>query len=157
MSLIHLTTFIAAPATIVFDLSRSIDLHKISIAASKEEAIAGTTSGLINKDETVTWRAKHLFKVRKFTSKIVEMEPPFQFTDEMIQGDFKSYKHQHVLKPAENGTILIDKISFESPFGIIGKLFNRLYLASYLTKLLANRNKVIKEYAETGKWKTILN
>ena len=32
MPLIHLTTFIAAPAERVFDLSRSIDVHKKSLA-----------------------------------------------------------------------------------------------------------------------------
>ena len=50
----------------VFDLSRSISLHKISSAHTNKEAIGGITSGLINKNETVTWRAKHLFKIRYF-------------------------------------------------------------------------------------------
>jgi hypothetical protein len=73
MSTIHLTTFIAAPIERVFDLSRSINLHKISTAHTNEEAIGGITSGLINKNETVTWRAKHLFKTRLYTSIISEM------------------------------------------------------------------------------------
>ena len=30
----------------------------------KEEAVAGTRFGLIEKDETVTWKAKHFFKNR---------------------------------------------------------------------------------------------
>ena len=47
MPLIHLTTFIAAPIERVFDLSRSIDLHKKSMAHTNEQAVAGTTTGLI--------------------------------------------------------------------------------------------------------------
>ena len=39
MPVIHLTTFIAAPVQRVFDLSRSIDLHKHSMAKHKEEPI----------------------------------------------------------------------------------------------------------------------
>src|ERR1700754_4944066 len=105
MESIHLTTFIAAPADRIFDLSRSITLHKISTASTGEEAIAGVTSGLINKDETVTWQAKHLLKKRIFTSKIVAMEPKSFFCDEMIKGDFKSFRHEHHFKPVENGTI----------------------------------------------------
>ena len=68
MAHIHLTTFIKAPAKRVFDLSGSISLHTISTVATKEKAIGGITSGLISKAKTVTWQAKHLFKIRQFTS-----------------------------------------------------------------------------------------
>ena len=157
MPKIHITFFIAAPIERVFDLSRSINLHQISTASTNEKAIDGVMTGLINKDETVTWQAKHLFKLRQFTSKITEMKSPDFFVDEMIKGDFTSFHHEHHFKTAENGTIVIDIIHFETPYGIIGKLANGLFLTSYLERLLAKRNEVIKEYAETQKWKTILS
>jgi ligand-binding SRPBCC domain-containing protein len=156
MAKIHLTTFIDAPIERVFNLSCSIDLHKISTAHTNEVAIGEKTTGLINFNETVTWQAKHLFKKRKFTSKIIEMENPVSFVDEMIQGDFKSFKHIHHFKAINNGTIMIDIVFFESPYGIIGKLFNQIYLQSYLSKLLVKRNESIKHFAETEKWKTVL-
>jgi len=81
---------------------------------------------------------------------------PVVFIDEMIKGDFKSYSHEHHFKAAENGTIMIDMINFETPYGLIGKLGSRFYLRSYIEKLLVKRNRVIKEYAETQKWKAIL-
>lgn len=62
MPLIYLETFIKAPQQIVFDLSRSVDLHKSSMLKHKEEIIDGVSSGLVNKGDTVTWQAKHLFK-----------------------------------------------------------------------------------------------
>jgi ligand-binding SRPBCC domain-containing protein len=154
---IHLTTLINAPVDRVFDLSRSINLHKISTAQTKEAAIAGVLTGLINENETVTWQAKHLFKLRRFTAKITQMEKPVHFTDEMIQGDFKSFRHAHHFKIIDNGTLMIDLVEFESPYGVIGNLFNKLYLKTYLQELLLIRNKVIKEYAETQKWRAILS
>ncbi len=156
MSKIHLTTFIAAPIERVFNLSRSITLHKISTAHTNEKAIAGVTSGLINKDETVTWKAKHLFKTRQHTSKITDMQSPDSFTDEMINGDFKNFKHQHHFKQIDNGTIMIDIVDFESPYGSLGKFFNAVYLKKYIEKFLIKRNDIIKHYAETEKWKVIL-
>jgi ligand-binding SRPBCC domain-containing protein len=156
MSKIHLTTFIAAPIERVFNLSRSITLHKISTAHTNEKAIAGVTSGLINKDETVTWQAKHLFKTRQHTSKITDMQSPDSFTDEMIKGDFKNFKHQHHFKQIENGTIMIDIVDFESPYGSLGKFFNAVYLKKYVENFLIKRNDIIKHYAETEKWKVIL-
>lgn len=157
MPKIHLTTFIAAPIERVFNLSRSINLHTISTAHTNERAIAGVTTGLINLNETVTWQARHLFKTRQHSSKISAMENPVFFTDEMIQGDFKNFKHDHHFKSIENGTIMIDIIEYEIPYGILGKFFNFIFLKKYLEKFLIKRNNTIKEYAETQKWKAILN
>jgi len=156
MPKIHLTTFIAAPIERVFDLSRSINLHSISTAQTNERAIAGVITGLINLNETVTWQARHLFKTRQHTTKITAMESPVYFVDEMTKGDFKSFRHEHHFKQAANGTISIDVLEFESPYGAAGKIFNTIYLKRYLEKFLAKRNATIKEYAETQKWKAIL-
>lgn len=156
MPKIHLTTFIAAPIERIFDLSRSINLHKISTATTNEQAIDGVMNGLIKLGETVTWQANHLFKKRRFTAKITAMKLPESFVDEMIQGDFKHFRHEHHFKQITNGTIMVDVLEFESPFGLVGRLFNNIYLTKYIRKLLLVRNEVIKEYAETMKWKTIL-
>jgi ligand-binding SRPBCC domain-containing protein len=157
MPTIHLTTFVAAPADRVFDLARSIDLHRKSMAHTAEEALAGTTSGLIGPDETVTWKAKHLFKTRILKSKVTAMSRPTSFTDEMVVGDFKSLRHEHHFKHIGNGTLLIDLFHFETPYGGLGKLINQVYLTHYMKKLLETRNQLIKEYAESEKWKFILN
>ncbi len=156
MPTIHLTTFIAAPSNVVFDLSRHIGLHKQSMSAYKEEAVAGTRFGLIEKDDTVTWQAKHLFKNRLLRVKVSEMRKSVMFMDEQLQGDFKMMKHEHYFKPCDNGTILIDLFHFESPYGLFGRWFNNLYLTKYLRRLLEQRNSTIKEYAETGKWRNLL-
>ena len=156
MPLIHLTTFIAAPIERVFDLSRSIDLHKKSMAHTNEQAVAGTTAGLIELQETVTWKAKHLFKTRVMRVRITEMSKPFSFTDEMVEGDFKSMKHEHHFKKIENGTLLIDLFNYSIPYESLGTIAERLFLTNYLKKLLEQRNKAIKEYAESEKWKFVL-
>jgi ligand-binding SRPBCC domain-containing protein len=157
MPTIHLTTFDAAPAQRVFDLASSIDLHRKSMAHTDEEAIAGTTSGLIGLNETVTWKAKHLRRVRILKSKIIAMDPPLSFTDEMVDGDFKSLRHEHHFKRIDNGTLLIDIFTYESPYGSLGRLADRLFLTRYMKTLLETRNKTIKEYAESEKWKFILD
>ncbi len=56
MAIINLNTRINAPKQIVFDLARNIDVHQNSASKTNEKAIAGTTSGLINLNEFVTWK-----------------------------------------------------------------------------------------------------
>jgi len=157
MPTIHLTTFVAAPIERVFDLSRSIDLHKKSMTHKQEYPVAGTTTGLIDLHESVTWKAKHLMKTRVLQVEVTAMARPFSFTDEMKKGDFKSMKHEHHFKSIENGTLMIDIFSFESPYGGLGKLVNTVYLTRYMQSLLEQRNNMIKDYAESSKWQNLLN
>lgn len=42
---------------LVFDLSLDIDVHRVSMSATNERAIAGVTSGMVHLGETVAWRA----------------------------------------------------------------------------------------------------
>lgn len=128
MPIIKLTTFIQSSQEIVFDLSRSIDLHKISTQKTDEEAIAGVTTGLIGLDESVTWRAKHFGVYQKLTSKITTFDKPHSFTDEMVKGAFKSFKHQHIFKKTESEVEMTDIFEYKSPFGIFGKLADTIFL-----------------------------
>lgn len=156
MPTIHLTTFISSPAERVFDLSRSIHVHLRSLDRYKETAIAGTTSGLIRLNETVTWKGKHLGRQRAMKVKITQMDPPLSFTSEMLQGELKQMKHEHYFKQVENGTLMIDVFFFEPLYGWLGALASRLFLTRYFRTLLELRNRTIKDYAESGKWQHVL-
>jgi len=157
MPTIHLTTFIAAPVQVVFDLSRHIGLHKESMSAYHEEAVAGTRFGLVEKEDTVTWQARHLLKKRLLRVRVTEMKKHEMFIDEQAEGDFKMMKHEHYFKPCDNGTILIDLLHFESPYGMAGRWFNSLYLTKYMRRLIEKRNQTIREYAESEKWRMLLS
>ena len=148
MSKIELSIQINAPVERCFDLSRSIDLHMESTKQTGERAISGKTSGLFELGETVTWRAKHFGIWQNLTSKITEYKYPDYFVDEMVSGAFKSFRHEHHFSNDNGQTLMKDVFVFESPFGIFGKLFNWLVLKKYMTNLLVERNRVIKEAAE---------
>jgi ligand-binding SRPBCC domain-containing protein len=148
MVTIYLETIIKADIYKVFDLARDIDLHQKSTPKTNETAIAGRISGLIEEGESVTWKAKHLGVYQTLTIKIVSMEKPYQFTDVMQKGAFKSMKHQHIFKHKDKNILMIDIFEFESPLGIIGRIFNRLFLKNYMRNFLLDRNKLIKETAE---------
>jgi ligand-binding SRPBCC domain-containing protein len=155
MPRIELQTQIKSKLEIVFDLSRSIDLHKISTDHTNETAIAGRTSGLIELNESVTWRAKHFGIYQKLTSKITACNRPDYFVDEMVKGAFKGFKHEHHFKNLNGEVLMIDIFEYQSPLGFLGQVADLLFLKNYMTRLLEKRNKVIKDYAESGKWKQI--
>ena len=157
MSLINLTTTIAAPIQICFDLSRSVELHQISTSRTNEKAIAGRTSGLCNKGDTITWRAKHLGIYQTLTVEITKLHFPVFFEDKMKRGAFKSFTHQHSFEEMNGITTMKDIFVYEVPYGPVGKIFNKLFLEKYMTRLLIERNKTIKMYAELGRWEKYLS
>lgn len=158
MPLIELTTEIKAPIDLCFNLARSIDLHKLSTSGSNEEAIAGVTSGMIGMGEEVTWKATHFGVRQRLTSRITAFEFPYYFRDEMIRGAFKIIKHDHHFEVCSENeiTMMRDRFEYESPMGLFGRIFNQLVLHQYLRKLIVQRNSVIKDYAESTKWKLII-
>jgi ligand-binding SRPBCC domain-containing protein len=157
MPIINLTTVIKSKLKICFNLSRSIDLHKISTTHTNEVAIDGCTKGLIGLNEFVTWQATHFGIRQKLSSKITILKSPFHFRDEQIKGIFKFMVHDHYFEEKDGIVIMSDIFEFQSPLGFLGILFEKLVLIKYLKELLIRRNRVIKEYAESDKWKLILN
>lgn len=148
MPIIEIHTYINSDIKTCFDLARNIDFHQESLEHFNERAVLGKTSGLIELGESVTWEAKHFGFTQNLTSKITEFNSPSYFVDEMVSGAFKSFKHEHVFQQKGNQTLMIDKFYFRSPFGIMGKLANRLFLKKYMTNLLIIRNQLLKIEAE---------
>lgn len=157
MPTIRLKTTLNAPQERVFNLSRSLDLHIASAAKTKEKVISAKQTGLLDLNEEVTWRAKHLGVYQNLTSKITQFNFPHSFTDEMQKGAFKSFSHQHLFeKISEEKTQLIDVFEYKSPLGILGKLADKLFLKSYMKHFLLERNQVIKTTAEFDNYQRYL-
>ena len=149
MQLIQLETRIAAPAERCFLLSLNIDLHKQSTSQTSEEAIAGVTSGIIGPGERVTWRGRHFGLMLTHETLISQYERPNHFQDIMLRGMFRSFEHDHFFDALEDGTTLMrDELRFAAPLGPLGRIADVLFLQSYLSRFLAQRNDLIRTIAE---------
>lgn len=60
MPVVHLETFIRAPAQRCFDLMRDVEVHTRTTSRSNEVAVGGKTKGLLTQGDEVTWEAVHL-------------------------------------------------------------------------------------------------
>jgi ligand-binding SRPBCC domain-containing protein len=64
-----------------------------------------------------------------WTARIVEFEWNSHFTDEMIRGPFKTFRHRHGIEAevenGEEGTRVADAVDFEIPDGVAGALVGR--------------------------------
>ena len=156
MPSIKLITEIKAPIKRVFDLARSIDAHTASTSQSKERAVRGSTSGLIEMNETVTWEASHFGVKQRLTVKVTDFVRPCVFEDEMISGAFSKMKHKHSFQTQDNITVMSDRFEFEAPFGFLGRIAENLFLTKYMKSFVLKRNQELKLMAESELWKKFL-
>jgi ligand-binding SRPBCC domain-containing protein len=149
MPFIRLETLIAAPVELCFDLSRDLDVHMASSGGTGERAVAGVTSGMVELGDEITWEATHFGVRQRLTSKIIAYERPRMFVDEMLRGAFKRWHHTHLFETQAQGTLMIDEVNYASPFGLLGRIVDMLYLGNYMRRFLLRRNAYIKMVAET--------
>jgi ligand-binding SRPBCC domain-containing protein len=154
---IHLETRIAAPASRCFLLALSIDLHMDSTAGTRERAVAGVTTGLIGEGESVTWRGRHFGLMLQHTSQITQYDPPAFFQDVMTAGLFRSFEHDHRFQERNGETVMRDELRFAAPLGVLGLMVESLVLRAYLTRFLIERNKFVKQVAESEGWREFLS
>lgn len=148
MPIIEHEIVINAPIHICFDLARNVDVHTETTAKTKERAVGGVRTGLMENGDIVTWEAVHLGIKQRLTAKIIEMDRPYHFKDIMVKGAFHSFTHTHDFIENDTGTIMKDTFEYKSPFGSIGKLADRLFLETYMRKFIANRAIELKKIAE---------
>ena len=61
------------------------------------------------------------------------------FVDEQRVGPYKIWHHEHLFKEKKDGVLMIDIISYKLPFGIIGRLVNKLFIKKKLNKIFNHR------------------
>ena len=130
MSIIDVAIDINAPLGVCFDIARSVDAHLESARSTGERAVGGVTSGSLNLGDEVTWR-------------------PHYFRDEMVRGAFRRIVHDHYFEPAAGGTRMRDVFDFTAPFGVLGKVVEKLVLTAYLRRFLEHRAQALKQLAES--------
>ena len=156
MACIELSTEIDAPCEVVFDLSRSIDLHVESTARTHERAVGGVTSGPIGHGDTVTWEATHFFVRQRLTVEINEFERPVHFRDSQVSGIFKRFDHDHFFESIGTCTLMRDVFDYTVPLGPLGILADLIFVQRHMRQLLIERNQLIKRVAESGDYERYL-
>ena len=157
MSKIHITSFINAPVERVFNLSRNLAMSKLSFKGRKEQILSSSAANMVTAGETITLRAKHLGKTREITARIIDLKLPEGYTEEQIKGDLKSFRHEYHFKEVDNGTIMIDMVEFEGPRDLLGSIASKFFLKSYIEAIVKKKNELIRQYAESEKWKAVLS
>ena len=72
------------------------------------------------------------------------------FVDEQKIGPYKLWYHYHGLEDVPDGVRFVDRITYEVPFGIIGRLAHRVFIRRTLERIFDYREQQLKRLLSAG-------
>jgi ligand-binding SRPBCC domain-containing protein len=136
---------------------RSIDAHAASAALIRGKAVGGKRSGLADAGDETAWSAQFFGLRFRLTTRIEEYDRPCRFSDVMCAGLFRHFGHVYTFENlGPDRTRLIDEFSFESPFGPLGAILDRLVLLPRMRAVANARVQFLKRVAESEEWRQYL-
>lgn len=85
----------------------------------------------------------HGFPLR-WTSEIVEWEPPHRFVDVQLSGPYKMWRHEHRFEVRDGGTLISDTVEMALPLGFLGRMAYKIKVRSDVQKIFAFREGKIR-------------
>ncbi|MBN2595383.1 MAG: SRPBCC family protein [Marinifilaceae bacterium] len=80
-----------------------------------------------------------------WVTEITHLKEKFYFVDEQRVGPYKLWHHQHIIMPKENGVLMKDIVSYQPPFGLLGRIANALIIRNTLNDIFDYRTNVLKK------------
>jgi uncharacterized protein len=88
---------------------------------------------------SLRWR---IFPIR-WTTEIIEWDPPHRFVDLQLKGPYKLWHHEHRFVAEGNGTRILDEVQYSLPFGVLGSIAHRLKVKNDVASIFAYRTDAV--------------
>ncbi len=80
-----------------------------------------------------------------WVTEITHVKELAYFVDDQRIGPYKLWHHQHFFNKVKDGVEMTDIIHYQAPFGIIGRLAERLFINKKVKSIFDYRNHVLEE------------
>ena len=94
----------------------------------------------------ISYKVKPIFSLKmNWVTEITQVQEKSFFVDEQRVGPYKIWHHEHRISEINGGVLMTDLITYKPPFGIIGKLANRLMIKKKLNEIFVYRENALIE------------
>lgn len=94
----------------------------------------------------ITYKVSPLTGIKlDWMTEITQVADHQYFIDEQRFGPYKFWHHQHHFKSVPEGTEMTDILTYGLPFGILGRITNRIFVANKLQQIFEFRKTKILE------------
>jgi ligand-binding SRPBCC domain-containing protein len=104
-----------------------------------------TTNGKIEmrKGAEIDYRIRWLGLPMRWRTLITEFDPPRFFSDEQLRGPYRLWSHSHYFTEVDGTSTITDRVVYEMPMGIIGRVAHSLMVGRQLQGIFAYRQRAI--------------
>lgn len=81
----------------------------------------------------------------RWVTEIATVKDKQMFVDEQRKGPYRIWHHEHHFKEVAGGIEMTDIVSYELPFGFLGRLVHPILVKKKLEEIFAHRFKVVEE------------
>jgi ligand-binding SRPBCC domain-containing protein len=85
------------------------------------------------------------FGVRKWVAEIKHIKEMYSFVDEQRIGPYNFWYHYHQIEVEEDLIKLTDRVYYEVPYGLIGKILHLLFIRKTLNRIFDYRKEKLAE------------
>ena len=85
-----------------------------------------------------------------WTTEITHVKKPHYFVDEQRVGPYRLWHHEHHFKEINGGVEMLDRVNYQLPLGVIGKMVHPFIVEKKLNEIFNHRIKQVEEIF--GKW-----
>lgn len=78
-------------------------------------------------------------------SEITHVSDQEYFVDEQRIGPYKMWHHQHRITPIKGGVLMVDTVTYQPPFGLIGTIANTLIIKNQLNDIFEFRRLAVEK------------
>lgn len=87
-----------------------------------------------------------LLGTHTWVTEIKHIREGYSFVDEQRLGPYRFWYHYHEIRSEEEGVLLIDRVFYQPPFGLLGRLLHFLYIKKTLERIFAYRRGRLEDY-----------
>ncbi len=82
-----------------------------------------------------------LLSTHTWVTEIKHLREGHSFVDEQRLGPYRFWYHYHEIRPVPDGVMMLDRISYQPPFGLLGRLLHPLYIKKTLERIFNYRQE----------------
>ena len=80
-----------------------------------------------------------------WVTEITHIKEQEYFVDEQRSGPYKLWHHEHKITPVDGGVLMTDLVTYQPPFGFLGKPANRFFIQKKLDDIFEFRRKKLTD------------
>lgn len=137
------TPLSCSPETAFDFISRPVNLQKI--APPEMGLVFVGAPEVIVLGSRLTVKVQAYGQIQQLDYEIIEFESPVRFREKAIGGPMKHWLHDYIVEPTESGVVLVNKIEFEPPGGLVGLLITKDRILDHLEDGFEYRRQALKK------------